>query len=170
MPLWREGTLPVGVERIKRNNNDNVPRRPRIYSLPPAYTNKPRKEASGYLRDSPPDLLRIHAHIYLLRSVSCTLHSQLLTAPLGACIGPLLRPIPTCIACARHRNPYHLHLLHFLDSCPPVSATAKSPRRAVYLYAGRYRRTAATHSTRPQSRMLYTVYQQRTGWTQAKRR
>lgn len=27
MPLWREGTLPVGFERIKRNNNDNVPRK-----------------------------------------------------------------------------------------------------------------------------------------------
>lgn len=63
MPLWREGTLPVGFERIKRNNNDNVPRKrdkererdKNVFIHYHSHTQiRYEKEASGYLEKYPP--------------------------------------------------------------------------------------------------------------------
>lgn len=135
MPLRREGTLPVGFERIKRNNNDNVPRkrdteRERqecIYSLPLAYTNKIR-ERSLSLSRLQNQCSQTHPALFYNRPVysfcrfeaytranhppftPSPLHARTVRALLRAST-PLLRPsISPSPLSPRHRSSHFLNL------------------------------------------------------------
>lgn len=113
MPLWREGTLPVGFERIKRNNNDNVPRKrdkerdKNVFIHYHSHTQiRYEKEASGYLEKYPP-------------SSSLSLLSS---EPVDSQTHPALfynRPYIPFVAWKRTREQSSIHSSHLLFTYSP---------------------------------------------------
>lgn len=117
MPLWREGTLPVGFERIKRNNNDNVPRKrdkererdKNVFIHYHSHTQiRYEKEASGYLENYtlPPPLSL----------------SLLSSEPVDSQTHPALfynRPYIPFVAWKRTREQSSIHSSHLLFTYSP---------------------------------------------------
>lgn len=113
MSLWREGTLPVGFERIKRNNNDNVPRKrdkerdKNVFIHYHSHTQiRYEKEASGYLEKYPP-------------SSSLSLLSS---EPVDSQTHPALfynRPYIPFVAWKRTREQSSIHSSHLLFTYSP---------------------------------------------------